>query len=65
MNFLLLHYFANLLLKNSQLGKSLFFQQTLDSMTLPILRSMFRHPNAENLYTSEMLDMIDAEINSR
>ena len=57
--------YANLLLKNSQLGKSLFFQQTLDSMTLPILRSMFRHPNAENLYTSEMLDMIDAEINSR
>jgi len=43
----------------------LFFKDTIRSKTTADLRTMLANPNAANLYTEQMIDMIAEELASR
>ena len=57
--------YANELLSKTELGQTLFFKDGLTTKTTEALQNMLANPNAENLFTSDMLDMIDAELSRR
>ena len=57
--------YANELLTKTELGQTLFFKDGLTTKTIEALQNMLANPNAENLFTSDMLDMIDAELSRR
>ena len=57
--------YANELLAKTELGQTLFFKDSLATKTTEALSNMLANPNAENLFTSEMIDMIDAELSKR
>ena len=54
--------YANELLTKTELGQTLFFKDSLGTMLTPALRRMLANPNAENLFTEEMIDMIVEEL---
>ena len=54
--------YANQLLANTELGNTLFFSDGLRLKTTEALRDMLANPNAATLFTSQMIDMINAEI---
>ena len=54
--------YANELLTKTELGQNLFFKDSLMTKTNQALRDMLANPNAGNLYTEQMLDMISAEL---
>jgi hypothetical protein len=57
--------YANELLAKTELGQNLFFKDTIRSKTTADLRTMLANPNAANLYTEQMIDMIAEELASR
>jgi hypothetical protein len=57
--------YANELLAKTELGQNLFFRETIRSKPTPDLRRMLANPNAANLYTEQMIDMIAEELASR
>ena len=57
--------YANELLSKTELGQNLFFKDSLAAKTNTDLRNMLRNPNAANIYTEQMIDMIAEEIASR
>ena len=57
--------YANELLAKTELGQNLFFRETIRSKPTPDLIRMLQNPNAENLYTEQMIDMIAEELESR
>jgi hypothetical protein len=57
--------YANELLAKTALGKNLFFREAIRSKPTPDLRRMLQNPNAANLYTEQMIDMIAEELASR
>ena len=57
--------YANELLSKTELGQNLFFRDTIRSKTTADLIRMLQNPNAETLYTSQMIDMIEEELASR
>jgi len=57
--------YANELLAKTELGQNLFFKDTIRSKTTTDLRNMLANPNAANLYTEQMIDMIAEELASR
>ena len=54
--------YANEKLARTELGQNLFFKEAIAGKTTQALREMLANPNAENLYTEQMLDMIAAEL---
>ena len=54
--------YANEKLAKMELGQSLFFKDDIAGKTTQALRDMLANPNAENIYTEQMLDMIYAEL---
>ena len=54
--------YANELLTKTELGQTLFFKDSLGTMLTPALRKMLANPNAANLFTNEMIDMIVEEL---
>jgi hypothetical protein len=57
--------YANELLAKTELGQNLFFRESIRSKPTPDLIRMLQNPNAENLYTEQMIDMIAEELESR
>ena len=57
--------YANELLAKTELGQNLFFKEALASKPKADLIRMLQNPNAENLYTPQMIDMIEEELRSR
>ncbi|WED25129.1 hypothetical protein CRP902_gp33 [Roseobacter phage CRP-902] len=57
--------YANELLAKTELGQNLFFKEALASKPKADLIRMLQNPNAENLYTPQMIDMIAEELRSR
>ena len=57
--------YANELLAKTELGQTLFFKDSLATKTTEALSNMLANPNAANLFTSEMIDMIDEELSRR
>ena len=57
--------YANELLSKTELGQNLFFRDTIRSKTTADLIRMLQNPNAETLYTPQMVDMIEEELRSR
>lgn len=54
--------YANEKLAKMELGQSLFFKDDIAGKTTQALKDMLANPNAENIYTEQMLDMIYAEL---
>ena len=54
--------YANELLTKTELGRTLFFKDSLGTMLTPALRKMLANPNAVNLFTNDMIDMIVEEL---
>lgn len=54
--------YANEKIAKTELGQDLFFKDSLTSKTTQALKEMLANPNAGNLYTEQMLDMIAAEL---
>jgi len=57
--------YANELLAKTELGQNLFFREALKSKRIEDLRRMLANPNASTLYTAQMVEMINEEIQSR
>ncbi len=57
--------YANELIAKTELGQNLFFKEALASKPKADLIRMLQNPNAENLYTPQMIDMIAEELRSR
>ena len=57
--------YANELISKAELGQNLFFKDTIAGKTTQQLKDMLANPNAGNLYTSQMLEMIKDEIQGR
>jgi hypothetical protein len=57
--------YANELISKAELGQNLFFKDTIAGKTTQQLKDMLANPNAGNLYTSQMLEIIKDEIQGR
>jgi len=54
--------YANELISKAELGQNLFFKDTIAGKTTQDLKKMLANPNAADLYTEQMLEMIAAEL---
>ena len=57
--------YANELLAKTELGQNLFFKDSLAAKPNSDLRNMLANPNAADIYTEQMLEMIYAELQRR
>jgi hypothetical protein len=54
--------YANELLEKAQLGQTIYFKQSVETMDIDELTEMLANPNAETIYTIEMLKIIRDQI---
>ena len=54
--------YANELLKRTQLGQTIYFKQSVETMDIDELTEMLANPNAKTIYTIEMLEIIRDQI---